>query len=187
MVILISSFIIFLFINFLIILLIPKEYQQFIFSILTPLYLFLCQKFYQTQKEKELEKFKYNINQEFSRYQSKINQELEFYKSKLENSNLVTKMQYELEFSIYKELYSDVMVLYQTYHNSNTLYLIEKINLKTLQYQPFIENDIFNKIAITTTVIKENQQNTNKIFVTKILFELSENIKNRIESMQIIN
>ena len=45
-------------------------------------------------------------------YKLEINKELEKYKTKLSNYTLVTKLQYDLEFKIYTEIYEKMFLLY---------------------------------------------------------------------------
>lgn len=183
-------FIFFLLITFFIIFLVPNEYHQYIFPTMTGIFMLVCQSFYQTYKKKELEKFKNTMNKNLEEYKNKIDREIEHYKSKLENSNLVTKMQYELEFSIYKELYADVMHLYENYDKENSKKLSENLSLKNFQYLPFVEKSITEDIGLIIISIQSSDYKTNDIFCLKLsqlLYDLASKIKSRIENMQIIH
>ncbi|MGL5932148.1 MAG: hypothetical protein ACRCY7_04475 [Cetobacterium sp.] len=181
MIVLIVSLILFILLLNIIYFFTPVTFKYLVSPILIPLYLSLYQKYYQNKKDKEL-----------LDYKNSITKEIELYKSNLTGSNLVTKLQFELEFSIYKELYSEIMTIYLNIETQNK----EIINLqkttfdtKVLQYMPYIEDDIFNQIGDISILIKlyfyPSEGVTSDILLQDIK-KLSQLIKKRIDSMRII-
>lgn len=120
-------------------------------------------------------------------YKSGLNTTLETYKAKLVGYTLVTKLQYELEFSIYKEIYGELMLImskmgklseliskeennHLSTEKENWKKEKEKIDLKILQNQPFYSKEIANqitKIVGTFSAIVENIENINDANLTK--------------------
>lgn len=158
----------------------PTSYRYLISPIFIPIYVSLCQKYYQNQKDKEL-----------AIYKNSINKELEIYKSKLIDRTLVTKLQYELEFEIYKELYSDLVELCLNLENKKEdVVLLKNIfDKKTLKYSPFMEDEIMEHFKKIYFVI-EFHINSKSVFtlieITNDLKTLSNLIKKRITNMKII-
>lgn len=120
-------------------------------------------------------------------YKSGLNTALETHKAKLVGYTLVTKLQYELEFSIYKEIYGELMLIMSKIGKLSELVSKgennqlntekenwkkekEKIDLKILQNQPFYSKDIANQITVivgTFDAIVENIENINDANLTK--------------------
>ena len=120
-------------------------------------------------------------------YKSGLNTTLETHKAKLVGYTLVTKLQYELEFSIYKEIYGELMLImskmgklseliskgennHLSTEKENWKKEKEKIDLKILQNQPFYSKEIANqitKIVGTFNAIVENIENINDANLTK--------------------
>lgn len=132
--------------------------------------------------------FVWVMNNTFSKdYQEKIDKKLETHKAKLLGYTLVTKLQYELEFSIYKEIYGELMLImskmgklseliskgennHLSTEKENWKKEKEKIDLKILQNQPFYSKEIANqitKIVGTFSAIVENIENINDTNLTK--------------------
>lgn len=59
-----------------------------------------------------IDDYKLEIDRELENHKLKINKELESYKTKLSGYTLVTKLQYDLEFKIYTEIYEIMFLLY---------------------------------------------------------------------------
>lgn len=59
-----------------------------------------------------IDDYKLEIDRELENHKLKINKELESYKTKLSGYTLVTKLQYDLEFKIYTEIYEMMFLLY---------------------------------------------------------------------------
>lgn len=59
-----------------------------------------------------IEDYKLEINKELEKNKSELSKELEKYKTKLSSYTLVTKLQYDLEFKIYTEIYEKMFLLY---------------------------------------------------------------------------
>ncbi|MEE0137073.1 hypothetical protein [Fusobacterium ulcerans] len=97
-------------------------------------------------------------------YKNKLDAELETHKAKLSKYTLVTKLQYELEFKIYTEIYELIQLNFQTVagmvndiksnrKRDNHLEIIKKYNetgasvlSNTLKNRPFYQEEIFNSI-----------------------------------------
>lgn len=159
----------------------PVTYKYLVSPILIPLYLSLYQKYYQNKKDKEL-----------LDYKNSIAKDMEFYKSNLTGYKLVTKLQFELEFSIYKELYSEIMTIFFNIETQNkeTIKLQKAtFDTKVLQYHPYIEEKIFNQITDISILIKlylySSEGTTSEVVIEEIKI-LSQLIKKRIEGMKII-
>ena len=69
---------------------------------------------YQGKIDKEMEDYKNEWNQKLEDYKNKLDAELETHKAKLSKYTLVTKLQYELEFKIYTEIYELIQLNFQT-------------------------------------------------------------------------
>lgn len=110
--------------------------------------------------------YKLEIDKELENYKKELNKEVESYKVKLSGYTLVTKLQYELEFSIYKEIYGDLMLVLSRIEKlsnicnskgktsslksekNNWLILKKNLELKILQNMPFYNEQILNKISV---------------------------------------
>lgn len=159
----------------------PVTFEHLVSPILIPLYLSLYQKYYQIKKEKE-----------FLDYKKSIDKEIELYKANLTGSNLVTKLQFELEFSIYKELYSEIMNIFlniETQSKEITISQKNKFDTKVLQYMPYIEDEIFNQIGDISILMKSYfypSEGVTSQILSQDMKKLSELIRKRIYSMKII-
>lgn len=142
---------------------------------------------YQKKIDEEMEDYKNEWNQKLEDYKNKLDAELETHKAKLAGYTLVTKLQYELEFSIYKEIYGELMLIMSKIGKLSELVSKgennqlntekenwkkekEKIDLKILQNQPFYSKDIANQITVivgTFDAIVENIENINDANLTK--------------------
>lgn len=119
---------------------------------------------YQGKIDKEMEDYKNEWNQKLEDYKNKLDAELETHKAKLSKYTLVTKLQYELEFKIYTEIYELIQLNFQTVagmvndiksnrKRDNHLEIIKKYNetgasvlSNTLKNRPFYQEEIFNSI-----------------------------------------
>ena len=119
---------------------------------------------YQGKIDKEMEDYKNEWNQKLEDYKNKLDAELETHKAKLSKYTLVTKLQYELEFKIYTEIYELIQLNFQTVSGmvndiksnrkrDNHLEIIKKYNetgasvlSNTLKNRPFYQEEIFNSI-----------------------------------------
>ncbi|WP_308009297.1 hypothetical protein [uncultured Fusobacterium sp.] len=119
---------------------------------------------YQGKIDKEMEDYKNEWNQKLEDYKNKLDAELETHKAKLSGYTLVTKLQYELEFKIYTEIYELIQLNFQTVagmvndiksnrKRDNHLEIIKKYNetgasvlSNTLKNRPFYQEEIFNSI-----------------------------------------
>ena len=106
-------------------------------------------------------------------YKSELDKKLETYKAKLSGYTLVTKLQYDLEFKIYTEIYEGIFKLYV-----ETCELKPIIDVKTTdkditnrldkfsliynntsdiinKYRPFYSNEIYNILIKTRNICRE--------------------------------
>ncbi|MGL5022417.1 MAG: hypothetical protein ACRC5S_03865 [Cetobacterium sp.] len=175
------SLIIFIFLLNIIYIITPVSFKYLVSPIMIPLYLSICQKYYQDKKDKEL-----------LDYKNSIEKEIEFYKSKLTGYTLVTKLQFELEFSIYKEIYSDIMQLYLEieYKNKEELQILKnRFDTKILEHMPYIQDEIFHHIGELSILIKQHlksDEDTPILIIAEEIHKLSKLIKERINKMKII-
>lgn len=135
-------------------------------------------------------------------YKLQINKELEKYKIKLSSYTLVTKLQYDLEFRIYTEVYGLVeerfriisdMIFQMNYNKINNKSelekshneIYEKILSSMYKNKPFYQKAICDKIAIINKLNSE-------IFKVYINFEnedliiedIAEKVKNIIDAIE---
>lgn len=132
-------------------------------------------------------------NKELEEYKKNQNEELEKYKSKLSDRTLVTKLQYELEFEIYKELYCNLMEIYFVDKNDKEKLneLISNLKKRILQNMPFYSKEIvakFSTVAIFFDINDKMEENNILIqmFIIQNNIEISNLIRHRIESMKIV-
>ena len=108
-------------------------------------------------------------------YKIENSKELETHKSKLSNYTLVTKLQFELEFKIYKEIYSNLYNLYIKTDNLtipldlspkkekkkrlDVFYPIyNKVSLNITENRPFYSEEIYNCVIETRNLCFEECQ-----------------------------
>lgn len=98
-------------------------------------------------------------------YKLEINKELEKYKTKLSSYTLVTKLQYDLEFKIYTEIYEKMFLLYIETEKLRPVIDVVEVNIQErlnsfsiiynetskliIKYRPFYSEEIY-KILIET-------------------------------------
>ncbi|WP_349763644.1 hypothetical protein [Fusobacterium sp. SYSU M8D902] len=142
-----------------------------------------------------IDDYKLEIDRELENHKLKINKELESYKIKLSNYTLVTKLQYDLEFSIYREIYGDLMMVLSRIERlsnlsdskdrisllnseKNNWYILKKkLELKMLQNAPFYSEQILDKISsiiedlnkIVTEIEKLNSSEDISLFLEGII------------------
>lgn len=112
-----------------------------------------------------LEDYKGSINKDMEIYKNNLNVELEGYKAKLSGYTLVTKLQFELEFKIYTEIYEALdevqgtLALLNNYldgsnparnisqekYNDFVNACNKQISIKR-KYRPFYLNEVFDSI-----------------------------------------
>lgn len=146
---------------------------------------------YEKEKQKDLESFKNLINKDFENYRLEITKELEYYRSKLTGNILVTKLQYELEFNIYKDLYSGLMILFEKIckkENQDPSEEVKKYTLEVLRCHPFLNSDIADEIYRITNFFNSYLKGKEKDLDLgrEKIQRLAVLIKNRIEQMKII-
>ena len=135
-------------------------------------------------------------------YKLELNKESEEYKVKLSNYTLVTKLQYDLEFKIYTEIYEYIYEVFEIINCvgnqidegnffdgtlEKSKLFNEKLQKYTIRYRPFYNKDIFLEISKLLIIINELQElysgiklqkdNNNKILEIII----STNLKNDFE------
>lgn len=104
-----------------------------------------------------IDDYKLEIDKELEDHKLKINKEIERYKTKLSGYTLVTKLQYDLEFEIYRDLTKRIakiiqlLIILRTKINEQTNAqvrdsIIEFMN-KVLEYQAFYNNDIYESLT----------------------------------------
>lgn len=89
-----------------------------LFSITIPFFEKAMTEEYKIKLNKGLEDYKNGINEKMENQKKELNKELEEYKTKLSGYTLVTKMQFELEFKIYTEIYE---VLFEVQRDTENL------------------------------------------------------------------
>lgn len=148
-------------------------------------------------------------------YKLEMNKELEKYKTKLSGYTLVTKLQYDLEFKIYTEMYGKLYDFYiniikiivniDKYDEKQTEYIKEiydcynEVSNYIRKQQPFCSKEIYKKLLefrklcdLVNIVQLGYKLSENKNFarhidkIKKCLDELSDLIRERIENMKIV-
>lgn len=142
---------------------------------------------YQGKIDKEMEDYKNEWNQKLEDYKNKLDAELETHKAKLSGYTLVTKLQYDLEFKIYTEIYEKLAKFFIATKELNAamdtekvteLKKIDSIYKKQLEciftkidiHKPFYSEEIYSKIdemIILTTKISEEFENYIEIYEEK--------------------
>lgn len=113
-----------------------------------------------------IEDYKLEIDRELENHKLKINKELESYKTKLSGCTLVTKLQYDLEFKIYTEIYEIMFLLY--IETDKLLPPIDNLPKETIAYKEEIQKrlncfaDIYN--SASTRINKYRPFYSNEIF-----------------------
>lgn len=189
-----------------------------LFSITIPFFEKAMTEDYRTRLSKDLEDYKNVINEKMENQKKELNKELEEYKTKLSGCTLVTKMQFELEFKIYTEIYSDLL---DAMYALNAI-LVSKDNRERMRergeyfsekqknagkfanYAPFLSKEIYSVVwdihnsgyeeylAIGNAFLLKKDKydyagsRKRKKNMIKNMEKLSELIRNRIESMKII-
>lgn len=135
-------------------------------------------------------------------YKLEVNKELEKYKIKLSSYTLVTKLQYDLEFRIYTEIYGLVeerfriisdMIFQMNYNKINNKSglekshneIYEKILSNMYKNKPFYQKAICDKIAIINKLNSE----IFKIYINfengdLIIEDIAEKVKNIIDAIE---
>lgn len=106
---------------------------------------------YQGKIDKEMEDYKNEWNQKLEDYKNKLDAELETHKAKLSGYTLVTKLQYDLEFKIYTEIYEEMFNLY-----------IETSKLKPMVDVITTNEDIIKRLEVFTPTYNETSNIINK-------------------------
>lgn len=125
------------------------------------------------------------------------------YKDKSSVCTLVTKLQFELEFNSYKEIYAELMTFIYDFEKiekqtiSKNLYLkkISKFDLIILKVSPFVDDKMYSKLFFISEGLKEKSENAQTSengllflnnFIIKQTNDLSDLIRKRIATMKII-
>ena len=106
---------------------------------------------YQKKIDEEMEDYKNEWNQKLEDYKNKLDAELETHKAKLSGYTLVTKLQYDLEFKIYTEIYEEMFNLY-----------IETSKLKPMFDVTTTNEDIIKRLEVFTPTYNETSNIINK-------------------------
>ena len=147
---------------------------------------------YQGKIDKEMEDYKNEWNQKLEDYKNKLDAELETHKAKLSGYTLVTKLQFDLEFKIYTEMYgifqeallkgigywSAVKNIHSSEKTNESKISAEnayaKISNYLLKYRPFYNESIFMLASGIQEIyfkilsdISKIAQNNQKILVEK--------------------
>ncbi|MGL5655364.1 MAG: hypothetical protein ACRCXY_00835 [Fusobacteriaceae bacterium] len=173
-----------------------------LFSVTIPFFEKAMSEEYKTKLNKNLEDYKNGINEKMENQKKELNKELEEYKTKLSGYTLVTKLQFELEFKIYTEIYEGLSEVQKeviqlapiidcssndstyTERYSKFAKLINDIILKKIKYRPFYSKEIYNgveKIIILCSKEGTNFKIANLEKLERFDFRESIKIKKEIE------
>lgn len=115
-----------------------------------------------------VEDYKLEINKELEKNKNELSKELEKYKTKLSSYTLVTKLQYDLEFKIYTEIYEKMFLL----------------NIETEKLRPIIDVggvNIRERLNSFSNIYNEISRLINKYrpFYSKEIYEALIEIRNK--------
>lgn len=133
-------------------------------------------------------------------YRISLNKEIQMYKAKLDGCTLVTKLQFELEFKIYTEIYEGLaevqkeviqLAPMEDYSTSESIYLerynnfaksINDIILKKIKYRPFYTKEIHSRIKKMIDLCSEEGTNFRCAYIEKLeRFDFKESKKRKKE------